>query len=156
MVKDFRNALSNDLTWGKKMSDSFVTQSKQEQLIHRMQSLNIRDLDLVEKFVLGSGKGGQKMNKTSSCVYLRHVPTGIEIKCQRERSRALNRYLARQELCNRIQERILGIKTERQQLTQKIRRQKRRRSRRQKEKMLDAKHRHSEKKQLRGMAKGED
>lgn len=134
------------------MADSFITQSKQNQLASRMHSLNIRDEALVEKFVLGSGKGGQKMNKTSSCVYLRHVPTGIEVKCQRERSRALNRYLARQELCNRIQERILGIKTERQQMAQKIRRQKRRRSRRQKEKMLDAKHRHGEKKQLRGMA----
>jgi peptide chain release factor len=138
------------------MADAFVTQSKQEQLVSRMLALNIRDRDLVEKFVLGSGKGGQKMNKTSSCVYLRHVPTGIEVKCQRERSRALNRYLARQELCNRIQERILGIKTERQQLAQKIRRQKRRRSRRQKEKMLDAKHHQSRKKQLRGTAEQED
>jgi protein subunit release factor B len=131
------------------MSDVFVSQPKLEQLDARMRGLNIREADLVEKFVLGSGKGGQKINKTSSCVYLRHIPTGMEVKCQRGRSRALNRYLARQELCNRIAERVLGIKTERQQVAEKIRRQKRRRSRRQKQVMLEGKHHQSQKKQFR-------
>ena len=131
------------------MSEQFVRQTKQSRLAERMSALGIRDNDLIEKFIHGSGKGGQKINKTSSCVYLRHVPTGIEVKCQRERSLSLNRYLARHELCERVAGRILGQKTERRQMIEKIRRQKRRRSRRQKQRMLEAKHRHSEKKDLR-------
>ena len=90
-----------------------------------------------------------KINKTASCVYLVHAPSEIEIKCQRERSRALNRFLARQELCDRLEERILGEKSRRQQAIARIRRQKRRRSRRAKEKMLEAKRQQSQKKQLR-------
>ena len=128
---------------------SFVSSSKQHQLRREMDALGIREEDLVERFVLGSGKGGQKVNKTSSCVYLRHIPTGIEVKCQRERSRALNRLLARRELCDRIRERILGEKTRRQQEAEKIRRQKRRRSRRQKERMLEDKRKRGEIKKLR-------
>lgn len=131
------------------MGESYVTQSKQNKLAARMKKLGVREQDLVEKFILGSGKGGQKVNKTSSCVYLRHVPTGIEIKCQRERSRAVNRYLARKGLCDRIAERILGEKSARRQEQEKIRRQKRRRSRRQKERMLEEKRRQAEKKKLR-------
>jgi protein subunit release factor B len=127
-----------------------ITPAKQHQLRREMDALGIREEDLVEKFVLGSGKGGQKVNKTSSCVYLRHVPTGIELKCQRERSRALNRLLARRELCSRIRERVLGEKTRRQQAAEKIRRQKRRRSRRQKERMLQDKRKRGDLKQLRG------
>jgi protein subunit release factor B len=115
-----------------------------------METLGVREADLVEKFVLGSGRGGQKLNKTASCVYLKHKPTGIEVKCQRTRSRALNRHYARKELCDRIAERIHGIETERRRKEEKIRRQKRRRSRRQKERMLEEKHKRSEKKQRRG------
>ena len=128
------------------MGETFVGSSKQALLEERMQRLGIREQDLVEKFVHGSGKGGQKINKTSSCVYLRHVPTGLEVKCQRDRARALNRYLARQELCGRLEERILGVQSERRQEREKIRRQKRRRSRRQKARMLADKHQHAEKK----------
>ena len=126
-----------------------ITPTKQHQLRREMDALGIREDDLVEKFVLGSGKGGQKVNKTSSCVYLRHVPTGIELKCQRERSRALNRLFARRELCDRIRGRVLGEKTKRQQAAEKIRRQKRRRSRRQKERMLQNKRKRGDLKQLR-------
>jgi len=136
--------------YGKMMSEGFMSSSKTTAIAERMFRLGIREADLVEKFVLGSGKGGQKLNKTSSCVYLRHVPTGIEIKCQRERSRALNRFLARRELCDRIEQRILGAQSARRQEWEKIRRQKRRRSRRQKERMLEGKHRQSVKKDLRG------
>lgn len=114
-----------------------------------MRKLGVLENDIVEKFVKGSGPGGQKINKTSSCVYILHQPTGIEIKCQRERSQALNRFLARRELCDRIEERILGAQSRRQQEAEKIRRQKRRRSRRQKERMLQGKHHQSDKKQLR-------
>ena len=127
-----------------------LTHAKQHQLRREMDDLGIREEDLVEKFVLGSGKGGQKINKTASCVYLRHVPSGIEVKCQRERSRALNRLLARRELCDRIREQVRGEKTKRRQEAEKIRRQKRRRSRRQKERMLEDKHRRGEIKRLRG------
>jgi protein subunit release factor B len=131
------------------MSEAFVGQSKQVLLEERMKRLGIHEQDLVEKFILGSGRGGQKINKTSSCVYLRHVPTGLEVKCQRERSRALNRYLARQELCGRLEDRILGAQSERRQAVERIRRQKRRRSRRQKARMLEGKRQQGEKKGLR-------
>lgn len=126
-----------------------IRKEKQDELEARMERLGIREGDLVEKFILGSGRGGQKINKTSSCVYLKHLPTGIEIKCQRERSRDMNRYYARQALCERLEEKMENIKSERQQLQEKIRRQKRRRSRRSKEKMLAQKHQQSEKKALR-------
>ena len=116
-----------------------ITKEKLSEIALRMQRLNIREKDLVEKFILGSGKGGQKINKTASCVYLKHLSTGLEIKCQRERSRELNRYLARRELCEKIESLIFKEKSEKQQAFEKIRRQKRRRSRRGKEKMLAAK-----------------
>ena len=92
-----------------------VTPRKQKQLEERMERLGILEKDLVEKFVKGSGKGGQKLNKTSSCVYLLHKPSKIEVKCQRERSQAMNRFLARRELCDRLEERIQGEKNRRQQ-----------------------------------------
>lgn len=114
-----------------------------------MGRLLIEEGDLVEKFILGSGKGGQKVNKTSSCVYLKHVPSGIEVKCQKTRSRDLNRIYARRELCERIEEKIYQEKSRKQMEREKIRRQKRRRSRRSKEKMLADKKNLSSKKQLR-------
>jgi protein subunit release factor B len=128
------------------VASSFVSRLKQHHLQVRMQRLGIGDDDLEERFILGSGRGGQKVNKTSSCVYLKHGPTGIEIKCQRARSRELNRYLARTELCERIEETVRGEKSRRQSEIERIRRQKRRRSRRQKQRMLEEKHKHSEKK----------
>jgi len=118
--------------------------------MERMQSLDISEKDLEENFIRGSGKGGQKINKTSSCVQLVHRPTGIEIRCQRTRSQADNRYWARRELCERIEEKVMGEQSEKQQAIEKIRRQKRRRSRRAKARMLDAKTKQGEKKRLRG------
>jgi protein subunit release factor B len=114
-----------------------------------MIKLGILEQDLEERFIKGSGAGGQKINKTSSCVYLKHIPTGVEVKCQWSRSQADNRYFARRELCEKIAARIHGEKTKKQQAFEKIRRQKRRRSRRSKEKMLEAKRQHSEKKSFR-------
>ncbi|MDD5428971.1 MAG: peptide chain release factor-like protein, partial [Candidatus Omnitrophica bacterium] len=93
--------------------------------------------------------GGQKVNKTSACVYLKHIPTGIEVKCQQERSQALNRFFARRILADKIERLILGKESEEEKRIEKIRRQKRRRSRRAKEKMLRDKKLHSEKKALR-------
>jgi len=118
-------------------------------LLERMARLGIREADLREDFIRGSGRGGQKINKTSSCVNLVHVPSGIRIKCQQTRLRSLNRFLARRELCEKIAERIYGEQSARRQAAEKIRRQKRRRSRRQRAAMLEAKHRHSLKKQQR-------
>jgi len=126
-----------------------VSLEKQRQLERRMDALGIDESDLEEQFVRGSGRGGQKINKTSSCVYLKHLPSGIEIKCQQARSQAMNRFLARRELCDRFEEQILGEKSRKQQEAEKIRRQKRKRSKRAKEKMLAEKHRLSEKKELR-------
>ncbi len=127
----------------------------QDALAKRMVRLGIREEDLLEKFILGSGSGGQKINKTSSCVYLKHLPTGIEIKCQRERSREMNRFLARRELCEKLEEKIFQEKSKRQQEIEKIRRQKRRRSRRSKEKMLEGKRLHSGKKEMRKPPSGQ-
>jgi undecaprenyl-diphosphatase len=131
------------------MPDTYIHPSKQQELARRMAALGLREADLVEKFILGSGRGGQKINKTSSCVYLKHTPSGEEVKCQGSRSRELNRLLARRELCDRIESAALGAASRRHQEAERIRRQKRRRSRRQKERMLRDKHLHSEKKSMR-------
>ena len=120
-----------------------------------MAALGIRETDLDEQFIRGSGNGGQKVNKTSSCVYLCHKPTGLEIKCQRERSQTMNRFYARRELCDRLEERLRGAQSARQQAAEKIRRQKRRRSRRAKQVMLDDKRQHATKKSLRRSVGGE-
>jgi len=126
-----------------------VSKEKKEDLEKKMLLLGISEDDLIEKFILGSGSGGQKINKTSSCVYLKHIPSGIEIKCQKERSRELNRFIARRELCLRIEERDQNVISKRQQEIEKVRRQKKRRSRRSKEKMLEDKKTHSTIKNLR-------
>ena len=131
------------------MSDAYVSSAKRADLAKRLEQLGIRDKDLTEKFILGSGSGGQKVNKTASCVYLKHKPSGINVKCQRTRSRELNRYHARREICERMAERIEGEKSRRQQEAERIRRQKRRRSRRAKDKMLEGKRQQAEKKATR-------
>ncbi len=133
-----------------------ITAEKQEKLQMRMEALGISESDLDEHFIRGSGKGGQKINKTSSCVQLVHRPSGTEIRCQQTRSQADNRYWARRELCDRIEEKVLGDKSARQQAAEKIRRQKRRRSRRAQAKMLDAKTKQGAKKKLRGRVGPDD
>ncbi len=122
---------------------------KQALLEERMAALGVAEADLVEKFILGSGSGGQKINKTSSCVYLKHGPSGLEIKCQANRSRELNRYQARRELCDKLDEIRLGKASARQQEMEKTRRQKRRRSRRSKQQSVADKRILSQKKNLR-------
>lgn len=134
---------------GFRNSKSVITTEKWEQLRERMAALAITEEDLDERFVLGSGSGGQKINKTASCVQLRHGPTGIEIRCQRDRSQAANRYFARRELCEQVEEQVRGEKSRRRQAQEKIRRQKRRRSRRAKARMLEEKRKTAEKKDRR-------
>lgn len=114
-----------------------------------MDALSIREEDIEESFVRSGGKGGQKVNKTSTCVYLKHIPTGIEVKCQEERSQSLNRYRARIILAKKVEELIKGRESEERLRIEKIRRQKRKRSKRAKEKMLAEKRIASEKKRLR-------
>lgn len=113
-----------------------ITREKWQQLHVRMHSLGIHEDDLIEKFILGSGSGGQKINKTSSCVWIKHRPTEIAVKCQKERSRELNRYYARLRLCEKIDFQKNKVKSEREQAIAKVRRQKRKRSKKAKEKML--------------------
>lgn len=114
-----------------------------------MHRLGISEKDLKETFVRSSGPGGQKVNKTASCVLLRHTPTGLSVKCHQERSQSLNRFIARRRLLDKIERRQKGFVIEEQRRIEKIRRQKRRRSKRAKEKMLALKHKRSEKKKLR-------
>lgn len=126
-----------------------VSPLKEQALRDRMEELGIREEDIEESFVRSGGRGGQNVNKTSTCVQLRHLPTGIEVKCQRERTQALNRYHARVLLARKIDEAVRGRESEEVREREKIRRQKRRRSRRAKEKILADKARQSEKKRLR-------
>lgn len=132
------------------MSAYGVSQEKETALNEKMRELGIRPEDLVEKFIRSGGHGGQNVNKTSTCVYLKHVPTGIEVKCQRERSQALNRFLARRLLADKIENLIRGKESAERQRIEKIRRQKRKRSKRAKEKMLADKRHRSYKKKDRG------
>lgn len=126
-----------------------VSPEKQKQLEERMARLGVRESDLIEDFVRGSGAGGQKINKTSVMVHLRHLSSGIDVKCQESRSQALNRFLARRLLVEKLEAKILGKQSEEQQRREKIRRQKRRRSKRAKEKMLANKKHQGFKKALR-------
>ncbi len=135
---------------------SMITDEKWEKLKERMKALGILEQNLDEHFIRGSGSGGQKINKTSSCVQLVHRPGGIEIRCQQTRSQADNRYWARRELCERIEEKVLGEKSAKQQAIEKIRRQKRRRSRRAKAKMLDEKSKQGTKKKLRSRVRPDE
>ncbi len=126
-----------------------VSQDKEKALHELMSRLGVREEDIQERFIRSQGPGGQNVNKVSSCVYLRHLPTGIEVKCQQERSQAQNRFLARRILLKKIESKVLGRLSEEQKRIEKIRRQKRRRSRRAKLKVLESKRLHSEKKALR-------
>ena len=121
-----------------------IRQETWDKLFKKMKALDIKEEDITEKFIRGSGKGGQKINKTDSCVYLKHIPTQIEIKCQKTRSREKNRYYARQRLVESVEVLVLKEKSKKQKEIYKIRQQKKRRSRRSKQKMLQNKHHHAE------------
>ena len=140
----YRDASSLKLPPFRGIFPPVISPTKEEGLKRRFESLGIREEDLVEQFVRGSGRGGQKINKTSSTVLLIHRPSGIQVRCQASRSQADNRFLARRLLAQKLEAKILGKMSEEQRLREKMRRQKRRRSRRAKEKMLRGKHRRSE------------
>ncbi|MBI4026987.1 MAG: peptide chain release factor-like protein [Verrucomicrobia bacterium] len=126
-----------------------VSDHKEALLRQRMAALGVCEEEIEETFVRSGGPGGQKVNKSSSCVMLLHRPTGIQVKCQVTRSQLLNRFLARRLLLDKIEQRQKGFVAAEQARVEKIRRQKRRRSRRGRERMLEAKARQSEKKRLR-------
>jgi protein subunit release factor B len=121
------------------MLDFGINDSKQKQLKAKFEKFNVKESDLEEKFIRSPGKGGQNVNKTSTAVYLKHIPTGIEVKCSMERTQGINRFLARRLLIDKIEEKILGELSQKQKAIEKIRRQKRKRSKRAKEKMLESK-----------------
>lgn len=79
-----------------------VSEEKNKWLREKMEELNILEKDIEEKFVRSSGHGGQNVNKTATCVYLKHIPTGIEVKCMKDRSQSINRFLARRELVKKV------------------------------------------------------
>lgn len=132
------------------MSQFPVSDRKKAQLEARMRKLGVQDEDLDERFVRSSGPGGQHANKASTCVILTHRPTGLQVRSQSERSQALNRFLARQRLLDKLERRLLGLASTERQRIEKIRRQKRRRSRRARAKILADKRIHAAKKALRG------
>ena len=131
------------------MPDYGVSYEKRRLLEEKMARLNVREADIIEQFIRSGGHGGQSVNKTETCVYLKHIPTGLEVKCQKERSQALNRYIARKILVDKIETKILGISEKKKKIAYKIRMQKKRRSKKYKERMLENKHINSERKEQR-------
>lgn len=115
------------------MTQFAVSEDKNKWLKDKMDGLGILEKDIIEKFVRSSGNGGQKVNKTSTCVYLKHIPTGLEIKCMKDRSQSLNRFLARRELVDKFEE-FSGINTGNKHEQDKKRRQKAKKAKRAKTK----------------------
>ncbi len=121
------------------MSIFNVSEKKEKALLERMRELNVNEKDIEESFVRSSGPGGQKTNKTSSCVCLHHIPTDITVKYQKERSQSLNRFFARRILLDQIEHKQKGFVKEEKKRIEKIRSQKRKRKKRTKEKLIDLK-----------------
>ena len=107
-----------------------ITERKKVELEQRMRKCNLFEKDIEEKFVRSSGSGGQKVNKTSSCVYLRHITSGLSVKMQKSRSQGLNRYYARKKMCELLENKILGKESTDAKKIEKIRKQKDRNRRR--------------------------
>jgi peptide chain release factor len=116
------------------MGSSHISPEKIHALEERMKDLGIQEKDIEEKFVRSQGRGGQKVNKTSSCVYVRHIPTGIEVKCQKARSQAMNRFFARRILSDKIDELLHGVHSAKAKKVDKVRKQKNKRTRRARDK----------------------
>jgi protein subunit release factor B len=108
------------------------------------ETLRVSPHDIEEQFIRGGGKGGQKINKTSSTVLLKHLPTGIEVRCQKHREQSKNRLSAYKLLIQKIDERVRGKASLQAQKIFKLKKQKQKRSKRAKEKMLALKKSHSE------------
>lgn len=120
------------------------------QIVERLKALGANAADVEERFVRGTGPGGQKINKTSSTVSLRHVPTGMAVRCQRERSQAANRELAWAELCGKLEARQRAELALKEQTREAARRRTRQKSRAQKLRMIESKKHRAKHKSHRG------
>jgi protein subunit release factor B len=116
-----------------------VRPEKEDRLYERMKELGISEEDIKETFIRSGGPGGQSVNKTATCVQIKHIPTGIVVKSQEGRSQALNRFLARRLLVSRIEKSLLGKETPEEEIRKKIRKQKQRSRRRTKKKLSQIK-----------------
>ncbi len=112
-----------------------VSLAKVEKLYKKMEDVGIREQDLEEKFIHSGGHGGQNVNKTSTCVQIRHIPSGIIVKSQRGRTQGLNRFLARRSLLEVFEVRLLGSESTKLKKNERIRKQKLRRRARSKKKL---------------------
>jgi len=112
------------------MSRFGVSPEKEEALLTKMEELGVKESDIDEKFVRSEGPGGQNVNKVSTCVQIRHIPTGITVQIQQDRTQSVNRFLARRSLVTKIEEQLLGKTAKEQLKLQKIQKQKKRRKRR--------------------------
>ncbi|MFP6583410.1 MAG: peptide chain release factor-like protein [Candidatus Hydrogenedentota bacterium] len=114
-----------------------VTPKKETELLNRMARNAIHESDLEEKFIRSGGPGGQSVNRSSTCVYIKHVPSGLEVKMQKARSQALNRFYARRRLCELIEAQSGEVKTPEQRKIDRLRKQKARRKRRNRQRDVD-------------------
>ncbi len=126
------------------MSIFNVSEKKEKALLDRMRELNVKEDDLEERFIRSSGPGGQKVNKSSICVFLRHIPTDTTVKYQKERSQALNRFFARRSILDQIELKQKGYIKEEKKRIEKIKSQKRKKSKRTKEKLSTLKPKQSD------------
>ena len=123
-----------------------VSSDKEKAIAARMMELGVAENDFEESFVRSSGPGGQKVNKSSSCVYLVHIPTGLAVKCQRERSQSLNRFLARRLLLDKIERGKKVLLRKKKKSWKKFAGKKENAAKGQKKKSLLNKHQQAEKK----------
>lgn len=119
------------------MIDFGVTAQKQHALAERMKACGVSESDMEESFVRSGGPGGQHVNKTATCVHLKHLPTGLVVKMQKARTQRLNRYYARKRLCELLENQQLGTQSPEAKRIEKIRKQKNRRRRRAKKTYAD-------------------
>jgi protein subunit release factor B len=121
------------------MSKFGVSVEKEEELLKKMDQLGVKEADIDEKFIRSGGPGGQNVNKVATCVQLKHLPTGITVKIQKDRTQGVNRFLARRSLLSKIEESVSGKPAKEQIKIQKIQKQKKRRKRKTKAKLESAK-----------------